>query len=254
MTAYGVALLSYIVNRSADHIIPYVCLPAIALGALWLALLGRPELRVPAIGRRASIAIALGLSVLLVAVAWSSIERRYSQSALAHALPGGTSLTTALDRLRNPLPLRPEALTGEQLLNQYMPGERRSIVLTGADLSVEILMRSERGSAVPLGDPWEDSFVPDGHLAALREFVDGLSSGDRVLIDGPAREAFDGFRRDPSNGSAGGSGEESIVPSDLAALQEWVLREIGERFDLRTLTRTEDGLEVVELVPLAASG
>lgn len=253
MTAWGVALLSYIVNRGADHIIPYVCLPAVALGALWVALLARPDLDVSRVGRRASLALALSLSALLVAVAWSSVETRYSQSALAHVVPGGTSLGDGLERLWNPPALRPEAPVGEQLLNQFMPGEGRSIVLTSADLSVEILMRAERGNEVPLGDPWEDSFVPDHHLVPLGEFVDRLESGDRALIDGPGREAFDAYRAQPSLDPLVDSGAQSIVPTDLAGLQEWVLREIGKRFDLRTLVRTEEGLEVVELVPLGSS-
>ncbi len=254
MTAWGIALLSYIVNRGADHIIPYVCLPTVALGALWLALVLCPDLEVSRVGRHASLAMALALSALLVAVAWSSVETRYSQSVLAHAVPGGTSLRTALDRVWNPPALRPEAPVGEQLLDQYMPGEARSIVLTSADLSVEILMRTARGNSVPLGDPWEDSFVPEQHLVPLGEFVDRLEAGDRMLIDGPGREAFEGYRAQPSLDPLVDSGAQSIVPTDLAGLQEWVLREIGERFDLRTLVRTEEGLEVVELVPLGTSG
>ena len=185
MTAFGVALFTYIVNRSADHIVPYVCLPAVALGALWLTLLERPVLAVPAAGRRAGWALGLAVSALLIAVAASSVETRFHESALAYARPGGASLSNALDRLWNPPPLRPAAGEGEQLLDTHMPGEERSSVLTSADLGVEILIRSERGSAVPLGDPWEDSFVPDDHLEPLGEYVAGLEAGDRILIDEP---------------------------------------------------------------------
>jgi hypothetical protein len=249
MTAWGVALLSYIVNRGADHIIPYVCLPAVALGTLWLALVSRPDVGVPAAGRRAALAGALALSALLVAVAWSSVDTRFSQSVLAHALPGGTSLPTAVDRVWDPAPLRPEAPDAVRLLEEEMPGQERSIVLTSADLSVEVLMRARRGNAVPLGDPWEDSFVPDHHLAPLADFVDTLEVGDRVLLDGPARQAFEAYRVDPTLDPLRENGAEAIVPANLAGLQEWVLREIGERFDLRTVVRTEVGLEVVELVP-----
>ena len=51
-TAFGVALFSYLVNRSGDHIVPYICLPAVTLAALWLSLLGRPGLGVTAGARR----------------------------------------------------------------------------------------------------------------------------------------------------------------------------------------------------------
>ena len=40
-----------------------------------------------------------------------------------------------------------------------------------------------------------------------------------------------------------------MSPTRLASLQEWVLREIGMRFDLRQVARGEEGFEVVELVP-----
>ena len=167
MTAFGIALFTYIVNRSADHIVPYVCLPAVTLGALWITLLERPVLAVPAAGRRAAWALGLAVSALLVAVSASSVDTRFHESALAYARPGGASLADAVDHVWNPPPVRPAAVEGEQLLETYMPGEDRSSVLTGADLSVEILLRSERGSAVPLGDPWEDSFVPEDHLGPL---------------------------------------------------------------------------------------
>jgi hypothetical protein len=250
MTAFGVALFTYIVNRSADHIVPYVCLPAVAVGALWLSLLQHPALAVPNAARRAGWALGLGVSALLVAVAASSVDARFHESALAYARPGGASLSAALDRLWNPPPLRPAAGEGVQLLDTYMPGEERSSVLTSADLGVEILVRSERGSAVPLGDPWEDSFVPDDHLGPLGDYVAGLGAGDRILIDEPAREAFEVYRddpeRDPLETPAGGV---TLIPSGLATLQEWVLREIGKSWDLKTVAKSPSGLEVVELVP-----
>ena len=187
MTAWGIGLFSYIINRSADGIIPYVCLPAFGVVALWLALLHRADLGAVPAGRRAALTGALALSVVLVAASWTTAETRYPQSALAHVVPGGTPLSTAIDRLWDPPPLRPEAPAGERLLRQRMPGEERSIVLTSADLSVEILMRAGRGNAVPLGDPWEDSFVPGHHIAPLEEFVEGLHGGELMLLDAPGR-------------------------------------------------------------------
>ena len=250
MTAFGVALFSYIVNRSADHIIPYVCLPAVTLGALWLSFLERPVLAVPAAARRAGWALGLAVSVLLVAVAASSVDTRFHQSALAFARPGGASFTDALDRIWNAPPVRPAAAEGEQLLASEMPGEQRSSVLTSADLGVEILIRAERGSAVPLGDPWEDSFVPEDHLEPLGDYVAGLRAGDRILIDPPAREAFEIYQREPDRDPlATPAGGVTLIPSGLATLQEWTLREIGKRFDIETVATSPNDLEVVELVP-----
>jgi hypothetical protein len=35
----------------------------------------------------------------------------------------------------------------------------------------------------------------------------------------------------------------------MAVLQEWVLKEIGERYDLEVVATSPSGVEVVELVP-----
>lgn len=248
-TAWGIGLFSYLVNRSADHIIPYVCLPAVMLGALWLSLLRREGSGASAGARRAGLAAALALAALLLAVAWSSVDQRFSQSALAHAAPGGSSFRGAVRRLWSPPPINPAAGEGERLLERYMPGQQRSVVLTEADLSVEVLMRSQRGNALPFGDPWEDSLVPQEHLGRLEDAVDRLRPGQRVLLDESALAAFAGLRRDSGRDPLAPSDEPSIVPTGLAGLQQLVLNDIGERFRLRSVARGSDGLEVAELVP-----
>ena len=248
-TAWGVALLSYVVNRSADHIIPYVCLPAVMVVALWLSLLLRPSTGATPGLRRAGLTAALAVSALLVAVAWSSVELRFSQSALAHAVPGGSSLRGALQRLWTPPPLKPGAAEGERLLARYMPGEPRSLVLTDADLSVEILIRAGRSNELPFGDPWEDSFVPGEHLEPLGEAVSNLSPGERILIDEPARAVFEAYRGEPGRDPLAPREEPSLVPTGLASLQVSVLTQLAERFRLRPLARGEGGLLVAELVP-----
>ena len=174
-------------NRSADHIVPYVSLPAVALVALWLTLLRRPRMGVPPAGRRATLAGVVALAVLLVAGSPGRRRDEYPQSALAHVIPGDTSLSTALDRLWDPAPSMPRPPVGSSCCAATCPMPDRSIVLTSADLSVEILMRSGRGNAVPLGDPWEDSFVPEHHLEPLGAFVEGLEGGELMLIDAPGR-------------------------------------------------------------------
>ncbi len=194
--------------------------------------------------------MALAGSILIVAATWSSAEVRYPQSALAHIIPGGPSLRTALAELRDLPELQPGAVEGAELLERHLPGERRSIVLTKADLSVEILLRAERGSRVPLGDPWEDSFVPEGHLDALAAFVDELHAGDLALLDAPAREAFDAYQRDPTLDPMEDEPDDDIVPSGLAPLQKVVLHAMAQRFALRTIAGSDDGLEVVELTDL----
>jgi hypothetical protein len=249
-TAYGVALFSYFVNRSADHILPYICLPTVMIGTLWLGLLLRSTTPVNRRIREGSLAIGLAVSVLLIATAWSGAGTRFSQSALAIAAPGGKPLNGSLDRLWHLPPLSPGTPEGERLLARYIPGQEETPVLTSADLGIEILIRSGRINEIPLSDPWEDSLVPEQHLNALRAAVDELQPGDRILVDDIALDDFTAYRRDPSiDPLAASNSEQTLVPSGLTSLQEWVLHEIARTYTLRTVATGSDGLSVVELVP-----
>ena len=252
-TAWGVALYSYFVNRSAEHILPYVCLPAAMLIAIWLGLLldRRQEhgLRLRLVGLGA----AMALGVLLIGAAWSGAGSRLSQSALAYAVPGGgPTLGQGLDRLWNPPDLSPGATAGAELVERCMPDPDRTYVLTDADLGIELLTKAGRSNAFPLSDPWEDSFVPDGHLDELAASVDALRPGDRLLVDAPALATFDAYRLDPSRDPITDPlGEEQLVPTGLAKLQEWLLKEVGRRYRLETVCRAAGsaGLRVVALEP-----
>jgi hypothetical protein len=80
--------------------------------------------------------------------------------------------------------------------------------------------------------------------------VETVEPGERMLLDARGREAWDLYHRqpdrDPFTGSAFG------VPNSeagITTLQEWVLRELGKRFDLELVGRSPHGLEVVEFVP-----
>ena len=245
-TAYGIALFSYFVNRSADHILPYISLPAVLIGTLWLNLLLRPSTGASPTARRAALALATGLAALLIAVAWSGVGYRFSQSAIAMAPPGGKSLPNALTRLWDRPPLAPGAEEGERLLEQYMPEEHESIVLTSADLGVEVLLRTGRINEIPLSDPWEDSLVPSEHLGDLKDAVEALRPGDRMLLDGPATKVFNGYVRERNRSTP--FSQSTIIPSGIAILQEEVLKEIGERFSLKMVARGGAGMRVVELV------
>ena len=245
-TAWGIALFSYFVNRSAEHILPYICLPAVMVGVLWLNLLLNASPPPSARTRLTSMATAGATAAVILAAAWPHAGNGFSESALAHAAPGGDSLPDALTRLwENPV-LRPGAPEGVRLLDEEMPGESASLIVTDADLGVEILARAERSSELPFGDPWEDSLVPDQHYEALGASVDGLEPGRLMLIDEPALEIFESYLRDPDPEPPVA---ESIVPTGISALQQWVLQRIGERFELRTVASGESGLSVVELTP-----
>jgi hypothetical protein len=239
-TAYGLAMFGYFVDRSANHVLVYVSLPAVLIGAVWLNLVLRARPEVTQIARRGALAVAVALATLLVSVGWSSIRSGFDESALGMALPGGDSMPAALKRLWRFPPIQAAAPAGERLLARYMPGERRSLVLVQPDLSIEILMRSHRGNELPIGDAWEDSFVPGQRRPVLRRAVTALRSGARMLVD---------TRLLAAARSGAGVNQIAAPGSDAARLQLYTLEEIGTRFGLRALHRDAAGFVVVELTP-----
>jgi hypothetical protein len=243
VTAYGIALLSYYVDRSQDHILMHVSLPALLVGALWLGLLLRAGAEVPRGVRTGGLAFALAVAVLVAAVAWNAADSRFPHTALALAAPGGESLHGALDRLWHPPPLAPAAPAGERALAKYMPGERESLVFVAPDLGIEILLRSGRVDRLLLGDPWETSFVATSELPDLRDRIDSLRPGARMLVDEPARRVLSRLRADRRLDPLA-----RPLP-DLAPLQQWALRRIDERFRLRPVAPSAGGFTVLELDP-----
>jgi hypothetical protein len=235
-TGYGLALFTYFINRSANHILPYISLPAVMIVALWLAIMLRDERFSPR-ARGVAVASTVGVAALLVAVAWSNVGLRFSQSALAYVPPGGKSLRGALHRLWHPPPLAYGAADATHLLETYLPDEHESVVLTAPDLGVEALVRTDRVNAIPLSDPWEDSLVADLHESEVNDAIADLKPGRRMLIDRSSRAVLRGL----------GEGSSSIVPNGIAPLEVTALREISERFRLQPIARSPSGVEVVEL-------
>lgn len=250
-TAYGIAIYSYFNNRSTDFVLAGVALPAFLTAALWLNLLLRSGL-VSRQVKRSGLACALSAAALLVAVGWPSIGERYPDSALGHAVPGGRSVRDALHRLWHMPPLIPASVEGQRLLDAFMPGARRSLVLTSPDLQVEILLRSGRGNALPLASPWQDSFIASERLPGLRSAIDALQGGERMLINEAARSEFATLRADASIDPLSNDCKPEALtgaPRGLAPLQSWALKKIGERFDLAPIQQGASGLAIVELVP-----
>jgi hypothetical protein len=236
-TGYGIALFSYLVNRSADHIIPYVSLPAVMVVGLWLSILLRDR-RLSRAGRGLAVGSVAAAAALLVAVAWSNAGLRFSQSPLAYLPPGGKSFRSAIDTLSHGPELSPGVADATRMLDTYMPGEHKSVVLTSADLSVEALMRTHRVNQIPLSDPWEDSLVPSLHEQAVESAVAALRPGRQMLIDHSSRVVL---------ANPPGSSVRFSVP--IASLEVLALRRIAERFSLERLAIAPSGVEVVELRP-----
>ena len=244
VTVYGIAVFSYFVQRSLTSVLPYVSLPAMLLAALWLSLLLRSRRTVSHGARVGGLVLTLTAALLVVAAAWSSIGTRFDRSALGHALPGGESLTAALDRLWDPPPLNPRSPAGESLLATYMPDESRSLILTEPDLGIEILLRSGRSSLLPLGDPSEDSYVPDERLPGVSDAIAELQPGDRLLLDQGAFDALAKIRNDPSYDPFTAT---LTTPGHLAPIEEWALQQIEKRFEIDVIHRGEQGLAVAQL-------
>ncbi len=241
-TAYAVAVLSYTDNRSSTYLFPYVALPLLVAGALWLALVLDRGTRARLPVRRAALACALGASTLLVSGAWPSISSRFSWSALAHFYPGG-GLRGALHRLWHPPAIDPRALELAALARRYVPGRRLVILLpTLPDLGTEALMRSHRYNLLPIGDPKQDGLVPSAWLPEMRTALARLRPGQRLLIDDSALKIGADLRAgqvNPLDRPIDGGWPET----------EWILQALDRRFQLRPLVHAGDGLIVAELVP-----
>jgi hypothetical protein len=246
-TAYGIALFSYASNRSATGLLPYLTLPAVLVGALWLSLLLRSQREVRPGVLRGGLAFTLSIAVLLLAAAWPSAGDRFSRSALALARPGG-GLSAHVDRLWHPPPIDPRAPEGQRLLLRYMPGQRRALVLLpeSPDLAIEILMRSGRANKLPVGDSLEEGFVASARLPALRKAIAQLRPGERLLTDRRGLSVFAKLRADPGI-------DPLSKPAYAYRLDAWILKQIGKRFRLRTIRRGGEGFIVTELLADRAS-
>lgn len=249
-TAYGIGVYTYFVNRSADHILPYVSLPVVMIGALWLSLLLRGALIESRTPRLGGLAFALAVSVLVFSVSWSSIGPRFPRTALAHVVPGGESLRAALHRLWNEPPFHSAAAEGVRLVDRYMPGQDRVPIVASPDLETEILLRSGRANGLGLSYPTEDSFVPSQNLPRVRQAVDELRPGDRLIMQTTALKVLSAYRAQPSRNPLSEGIEPGVfAPGTFAPLQEWALKRIGERFGIRVIRRDDQGLVVVALKP-----
>jgi hypothetical protein len=241
-TVYGIALFSYTDNRSSTYLLPYVAVPALIAVTAWLSLALRADSEVPRAVRLGALGLVASVAGLLLAVAWPVAGDRFADSALAKVRPGG-HLGDALHRLWHLPPIDPRAPAGQRLLGRYMPGERRSLVLLplAPDLSTEVLMRSGRANALPLGDPKADGFVPTVWMPIIRPGIARLRPGRRVLLDRTGAALFATLARQP--------GRDVFAEPLLSGnpLDEWILQQIGRRFSLRLVAHDRSGLVVAQL-------
>ena len=158
-SAYGIVLFYYFVDRSAVHVLVYVCLPLLMVGTIWLG--AHPAAAATpcrAAFLAGTLAFALAVTALLVAVAWSSIGPGFERSALAHAPPGGRGLRDALDRLWDFPPVSPARRPGSGCSLAICPASGAACARS-PNMITEVLMRSGRSNRLPLADPIEDGFA-----------------------------------------------------------------------------------------------
>ena len=242
-TAYGIFLFSYFVDRSAPHVLVYVCLPLLLAGTLWLALLLRERGGLAPAVPRAAVALSAAVAVLLVAGAWDSAENRVGRTALAHVVPGGDGPVEAVDRLVHFPPLTPAASEGERMLERFLPRERLSVVLAQPNVATETLMRTGRANELPIADAWEDSFVAKDRAAAVREAVFALRPGRRVLMDAGMVAVLAALQANPALDPT----RPSVPGSATAPVQVAALAALNERFRLKTIHRSRSGWVVAKL-------
>jgi hypothetical protein len=183
------------------------------------------------------------VTVLLTAVAFSSIAVRFPPSALGNLVPGGDSLTTALGDLWHPAPLNPTAPVGGKLLARYMPDQSRVLILLSPDLATEILLRSGRSNELPFTDPREDSYVGNPTDGTLETAVAKLRPGDRMLLQDVGLQVARDARREPARDL---STDPSADVNVLVPQQQEAIALIARRFWL-TVLRRESGFVVVQL-------
>ena len=247
LTAYGAVLFSYYDNRSLDHVLPYVSLPALMVPAIWLGLVLDRTVTVPLRARAGALAAGLVLAAVVVATVWPAAIDRGRESLLAYSVPGGKSLDAGLDRIFDPPPIRPQAATGQKLLDRYIPGDSPVAVLTSPDLDMEILARSGRSNKLRINNASEASWVPGPHLPEIREGVDSLEAGDRMLVDTLALDAYKAVKDDPK--AAFADPLPTSASSGIQPIQVRAMALIASRYRLSEVASGPDGLSVVKLVP-----
>ena len=257
LTAYGVVLFDYFVNRSAEHVLPYVCLPLLLSGALWIRVV-RTQPGVARPVRIGALALPLAVTALLVAVAWSSIGPRFGHSALAYAVPFHKSMRDATERLWHFPPIDAASPQGEALLARDMPGQRRVPVLLRPGLDTEVLTRSGRVNLIPIADPWEDGFVARERTGDIRAAIARMEPGQRLLLDEGTLQALSAIHRRPELDplrellpveprGTGSRPRQSQPGSPTAPIQVYALKEIDRRFTVRIVERGPGGFVVAAL-------
>jgi hypothetical protein len=227
-TAFAILAFTYYVGRSHPNNLHHIAPPAIAMCALWAAMLDDIRLRRLPLLRAGLIALALWAGLMLASGSWHDAQAKWSRTALGTLV--SRSPSTLVDRVRflarRPA-VDPRAPEAALLLRALDPGASRSLVLVDPELTTEVLLRAGRGNALPIATPFEDVALKSG-LQRVLSAVPRLGSGTTMLTNASYLAAPLGS--DPN-----------------AGLTEWAFWDVRRYFVLQTLARTPDGLVLLRL-------
>lgn len=161
LAVVAVGTLSYFVGNSIlNNTIP-PAVATIACGAVWAEWALRAG---PPVVRRTAVGVAVGILAMLALSTIGTVADKFPRTALAAALPGGAagnpSLGAALDRLTSNPPVVPEVDGIVTALDRVSPRGEPVIILLNAELAVEVLLRGDRGNALPFGFVKQESHSP----------------------------------------------------------------------------------------------
>ncbi len=233
----GIASFGYFVGHSHANTLLYVCLPAVVQACLWVSLVGDRLLQAPRAPRLIATAAGLWVAVLLAISGWPDATDKWRRTALDHAIPGhGGRIREAVPKLWRSPPGDPRAPEAQALLDRHLRKGEPALVITEPVLSVETLVRSDRVNVLPIGDPEQDSVVPDETYPKVRRAIDRLPPGTLMLTQ---LGVFDAPAKPPA-----------VRPESrrkLVRLQKVALDRIRARFRLEEVDRSPRGFVIIRL-------
>lgn len=181
LTGFAIVSFTYYIGRSHPNNLLILLVPVVAVGALWgQVLLDRAR------GSGALLAGgALALAGAMIAVsAWPSLEAKYGDTAIGLVAPGGRSPVVALEELSENPVLQPQAPYAVEMLDRHLSPGEPALVLAGARLSTEILLRSGRPNLLPISDSEQDELI-DSSVGRVRAASAEVPAGTLLLRTGP---------------------------------------------------------------------
>jgi hypothetical protein len=166
------------------------------------------------------------VAALAIVFAWPQARETGDRTALVHALPGSPAFVHDLRALWRRPRVDPRSQAAEAMLRRRA-GDRPVVVLTEDDLGLELLMRTDRANALPLGYPLQSALIPRYVLARIRRAIARLPPGALALTEEPGQ----------------------VHPGGSYPLQAQASALLGRRFTGRIVARTKDGLMLIRLEP-----